>query len=34
VAGLILWLMAIWNAAAGRIWRIPIAAEIADRMCS
>jgi uncharacterized membrane protein len=34
VAGLVLWVVAIWNAATGRLWRIPIAAEIADRMCS
>jgi uncharacterized membrane protein len=34
VAGLILWVIAIWNAATGRAWRIPIAADIADRMCS
>jgi uncharacterized membrane protein len=33
-AGLVLWLVAIWQAATGRLWRIPVAAEIADRMCS
>ena len=33
-AGLVLWLVAIWHAANGRLWRIPVAAEIADRMCS
>ena len=33
-AGLVLWLVAIWQSATGRLWRIPIAAEIADRMCS
>jgi uncharacterized membrane protein len=33
VAGVVLWLVAIWNAATGRLWRIPVAAEIADRMC-
>jgi uncharacterized membrane protein len=30
----ILWLVAIWHAATGRLWRIPVAAGIADRMCS
>jgi len=34
LAGLALWVAAIWNAANGRVWRIPVAAEIADRMCS
>ena len=34
VAGLVLWVVAIWHAANGRLWRIPVAAEIADRMCS
>ena len=34
VAGLVLWVIAIWHAANGRLWRIPIAAELADRMCS
>jgi uncharacterized membrane protein len=33
-AGLVLWAVAIWQAATGRLWRIPVAAEIADRMCS
>ena len=33
VAGLVLWLVAIWQAATGRLWRIPVAAELADRMC-
>jgi uncharacterized membrane protein len=33
-AGVVLWVMAIWHAATGRLWRIPVAAEIADRMCS
>jgi uncharacterized membrane protein len=33
-AGVVLWVIAIWNAANGRLWRIPVAAEIADRMCS
>ena len=34
LAGLILWFVAMWNAATGRRWRIPLAADIADRMCS
>jgi uncharacterized membrane protein len=34
VAGVALWVVAIWNAATGRSWRIPFVAEIADRMCS
>ena len=33
LAGLVLWLVAIWHAATGRLWRIPVAAELADRMC-
>jgi uncharacterized membrane protein len=33
-AGLVLSLIAIWHAANGRLWRIPVAAKIADRMCS
>jgi uncharacterized membrane protein len=27
-------LVAVWNAANGRLWRIPVVANIADRMCS
>ncbi len=34
LAGVALWVAAIWNAATGRLWRIPLAAAIADRMCS
>ena len=34
IAGLVLWLVAMWHAAAGRLWRIPVAAAIADRMCA
>jgi uncharacterized membrane protein len=34
VTGIVLWVVAIWQAANGRLWRIPFAAEIADRMCS
>jgi len=32
-AGVVLWVAAIWHAATGRLWRIPVAASIADRMC-
>lgn len=31
-AGLLLWLAAMWKAASGRAWRIPLAADLADRM--
>ena len=34
ICGVVLWLVSIWNAATGRMWRIPVVAEIADRMCS
>ena len=30
--GVLLWLFAMWNAARGREWRIPLACELADRM--
>ena len=30
--GVALWLVSIWSAATGRRWRIPIAAELADRL--
>ena len=30
--GVLLWIVAIWKAAAGRAWRIPVAAELADRL--
>jgi len=33
VAGVVLWVAAIWHAATGHLWRIPFAASIADRMC-
>jgi uncharacterized membrane protein len=33
LAGVVLWVAAIWHAATGRLWRIPVAASIADRMC-
>ncbi|MND00238.1 hypothetical protein D3C83_187800 [compost metagenome] len=32
VAGLALWGVAMWKAANGEAWRIPLAAELADRM--
>lgn len=32
VAGLVLWVVTMWKAATGAQWRIPIAAELADRM--
>jgi uncharacterized membrane protein len=32
VAALVLWLLSMWKAANGEPWRIPIAAELADRM--
>jgi uncharacterized membrane protein len=31
--GVLLWIAAIWNAATGRVWRIPVAATLADWMC-
>ena len=30
--GVILWVVSMWSAATGRQWRIPIAAELADRL--
>lgn len=30
--GVVLWIVAMWKAATGRLWRIPIAAELADRI--
>jgi uncharacterized membrane protein len=32
VFGVLLWGVVIWHAARGRLWRIPLAAEVADRM--
>jgi uncharacterized membrane protein len=32
VAGLVLWLIALWNAWQGRSWRVPIIADVADRL--
>jgi uncharacterized membrane protein len=34
MAGLALWVASMWHAATERAWRIPVAAELADRMCS
>ncbi len=31
-AGLLLWIAAVWRAAQGHTWRIPLAADLADRM--
>jgi uncharacterized membrane protein len=30
--GVLLWIVVIWKAAAGHAWRIPVAAELADRL--
>jgi uncharacterized membrane protein len=30
--GVVLWIVVMWKAATGRVWRIPIAAELADRL--
>lgn len=30
--GIILWIVALWKAATGHTWRIPIAADLADRI--
>jgi uncharacterized membrane protein len=32
VLGLSLWVVAMWKAATGHTWRIPVAAELADRL--
>jgi uncharacterized membrane protein len=32
VGGLILWLVAMWKAASGDAWRIPLAGTLADRL--
>ena len=32
--GVMLWIVVIWKAAAGHAWRIPVAAELADRIMS
>ena len=32
LAGVVLWAVVMWNAARGRVWRIPLAADVADRL--
>jgi uncharacterized membrane protein len=32
LSGLVLWGLSMWKAASGEPWRIPIAAELADRI--
>ncbi|HTM02436.1 MAG TPA: DUF4870 domain-containing protein [Vicinamibacterales bacterium] len=32
VAALVLWMVAMWKAANGNAWRIPLAADLADRL--
>ena len=32
LGGLVLWALSMWKAASGETWRIPIAAELADRI--
>ena len=32
VGGVILWIVALWKAATGHAWRIPVAADLADRL--
>ena len=32
--GVMLWVVVMWKAAAGHVWRIPVAAELADRLNS
>ena len=32
VGGVILWIVALWKAAKGDAWRIPVAADLADRL--
>ena len=32
IAGMVLWVVAIWKAASGEAWRIPLAGDIAERM--
>lgn len=34
MAGIALWIVVMWKAATGRLGRIPIAAELADRLMS
>jgi uncharacterized membrane protein len=30
--GVLLWIVAMWKAATGHAWRIPVAADLADRL--
>jgi uncharacterized membrane protein len=30
--GILLWIVALWRAATGHTWRIPVAADLADRI--
>ena len=32
IVGMVLWLVVMWKAASGHVWRIPLAAELADRL--
>jgi uncharacterized membrane protein len=32
VGGVMLWIVALWRAATGHTWRIPVAADLADRI--
>ena len=32
VGGVLLWVVALWKAATGHAWRIPVAADLADRL--
>jgi len=32
VGGVILWIVTLWKAATGHAWRIPVAADLADRL--
>jgi len=32
--GVLLWIVVMWKAAAGHVWRIPVAADLADRITS
>lgn len=32
VGGMLLWLVTMWKAASGDMWRIPVAASLADRL--
>ena len=34
VGGILLWIVALWKTATGHTWRIPVAADLADRLTS